>query len=150
MPKNKVNQDLVAMWTCQKCGEELEDSFDACWSCGTPKGSKEPKQAAQDFLTQAKAKDTQDEVPSTHRFKTLSAYARLISGMGWLVVGVGLFTIIFSIIEADLGIMGIVSGGVAIVAGIVLVASGQLVSCIVAIQRDITTIIGLMHEKSRT
>ena len=70
--------------------------------------------------------------------------------MGWLVVGVGLFTIIFSIIEADLGIMGMVSGGVAIIAGIVLVASGQLVSCIVAIQRDTTTIIGLMQKKSGT
>jgi hypothetical protein len=23
------------MWQCVKCGEKLEDSFDACWSCGT-------------------------------------------------------------------------------------------------------------------
>lgn len=23
------------MWTCGKCGETVEDSFNACWSCGT-------------------------------------------------------------------------------------------------------------------
>jgi hypothetical protein len=23
------------MWTCSHCSEELEDSFDACWNCGT-------------------------------------------------------------------------------------------------------------------
>jgi hypothetical protein len=23
------------MWQCRKCGENIEDSFDACWSCGT-------------------------------------------------------------------------------------------------------------------
>jgi hypothetical protein len=25
------------MWTCSKCGEEVEDDFDVCWSCGTTK-----------------------------------------------------------------------------------------------------------------
>ena len=26
------------MWICQKCGETIEDQFDACWKCNTPKG----------------------------------------------------------------------------------------------------------------
>jgi hypothetical protein len=25
------------MWTCQKCGEKVEDQFDSCWNCSTPK-----------------------------------------------------------------------------------------------------------------
>jgi hypothetical protein len=25
------------MWRCQKCGEDIEDSFDVCWNCGTSK-----------------------------------------------------------------------------------------------------------------
>lgn len=24
------------MWTCQKCGEEIEDQFDSCWKCAGP------------------------------------------------------------------------------------------------------------------
>lgn len=32
------------MWHCQKCGEELEDSFDTCWNCGTSKdGAEDPE-----------------------------------------------------------------------------------------------------------
>jgi len=23
------------MWTCQKCGEDIDDATDACWNCGT-------------------------------------------------------------------------------------------------------------------
>ena len=23
------------MWTCSKCGERLEDSFESCWKCST-------------------------------------------------------------------------------------------------------------------
>ena len=25
------------MWTCLKCGEKIEDRFDSCWRCSTPK-----------------------------------------------------------------------------------------------------------------
>ncbi len=24
------------MWTCPKCGEQLEDQFDSCWKCALP------------------------------------------------------------------------------------------------------------------
>jgi hypothetical protein len=24
------------MWTCPKCGEQIEDQFDSCWRCATP------------------------------------------------------------------------------------------------------------------
>ena len=27
------------MWTCAKCGEQSEDTFDSCWKCSTPKGA---------------------------------------------------------------------------------------------------------------
>jgi hypothetical protein len=26
------------MWTCEKCGEKLEDQFGSCWRCSTAKG----------------------------------------------------------------------------------------------------------------
>jgi hypothetical protein len=33
------------MWTCPKCGEKIEDQFDSCWHCETPRpvaGSETP------------------------------------------------------------------------------------------------------------
>jgi hypothetical protein len=29
------------MWTCAKCGEQLEDTFEECWKCGTFKDGTE-------------------------------------------------------------------------------------------------------------
>ncbi len=35
------------MWTCAKCGERIEDTFDACWKCGTSRvGVDDPGVAA--------------------------------------------------------------------------------------------------------
>jgi hypothetical protein len=31
------------MWTCQKCGEKIEDQFDSCWHCGTPRPGDQPE-----------------------------------------------------------------------------------------------------------
>jgi hypothetical protein len=31
------------MWTCLKCGEDVETGFEVCWSCGTSKdGTEDP------------------------------------------------------------------------------------------------------------
>jgi hypothetical protein len=30
------------MWTCTKCAESCEDSFDACWKCGTSREGTAP------------------------------------------------------------------------------------------------------------
>ena len=29
------------MWTCTKCGERIEDQFDSCWRCSSPRGAAE-------------------------------------------------------------------------------------------------------------
>lgn len=35
------------MWTCTKCGERIEESFDACWKCSTPRDDASPEPAGQ-------------------------------------------------------------------------------------------------------
>jgi hypothetical protein len=43
------------MWTCTKCGEQIEDDFEVCWACGTSiDGVEDP-----DFLSH----DTQAAAP---------------------------------------------------------------------------------------
>jgi hypothetical protein len=34
------------MWTCAKCGEQVDDQFDTCWKCSTPKSVQPPVPAA--------------------------------------------------------------------------------------------------------
>ena len=31
------------MWTCKQCGEQINDQFDSCWKCATPKDSPPPE-----------------------------------------------------------------------------------------------------------
>ncbi len=39
------------MWTCPKCGSQVEPSFDVCWSCGTtPEGVEDPSFATADDI----------------------------------------------------------------------------------------------------
>ena len=33
MQNSDVRRVDNTMWTCDKCGEEIEDQFDACWRC---------------------------------------------------------------------------------------------------------------------
>lgn len=35
--------EAQASWRCQKCGEESEALFSACWSCGTERGEESPQ-----------------------------------------------------------------------------------------------------------
>jgi predicted nucleic-acid-binding Zn-ribbon protein len=30
------------MWTCSKCGEQIDDQFDSCWKCATVPGGLSP------------------------------------------------------------------------------------------------------------
>ena len=39
------------MWTCPKCGEAIEDQFDACWKCAGPA---EPGAPSEGWSLQAK------------------------------------------------------------------------------------------------
>lgn len=46
------------MWTCPKCGERLDDGFDACWNCGTtPGGESDPGFEPEDVPVGATGRD---------------------------------------------------------------------------------------------
>ena len=35
--------EVSPSWRCTKCGEESEELFSACWSCGTERASQSPR-----------------------------------------------------------------------------------------------------------
>jgi hypothetical protein len=71
------------------------------------------------------------------QFKALLGYGKFMSGLGWIVVIVGIIGIFYGLINWDftgLGIAGIAL--IVIICGMALVASGQLFSCFVAIEKN--------------
>ena len=48
------------MWTCQNCGEHIEDTFDACWNCGTSiDGTLDPDFCTEPEITEVTAIETE-------------------------------------------------------------------------------------------
>lgn len=152
------------MWTCNNCDEELDDAFDACWKCGTVKGEARPdavgagnpevqskgqsSEGSQGALTTLNAPVGAASDSAEQQFLTLSGYAKVFSGIGWFVVAVGVIVTLFGLSQEDSVLLALMGGGAVIVSGVVIVASGQLISCIVAIQRDTSKIAQMLHDRS--
>lgn len=74
-------------WTCSGCGEAIEASFDACWSCGTDRAGKPPDREAWDAATAGHIVDA-DPVPpllpmtTTPRFEgsAIAEYKGIVTG----------------------------------------------------------------------
>jgi hypothetical protein len=56
------------MWNCQKCNEEIEDTFDVCWNCGTSKEGIIPEDI--DEFKKIKKEIAKELAPTNFKFKT--------------------------------------------------------------------------------
>jgi len=95
---------------------------------------KTPKKQVED--KNKEIKQSEKEPQEVYKFKVLLAYGNIFSGIGWLVVIIGICIILFSFIEGKdlLPMIGV--GLIVIIFGFFLVASGQVVSCFVEIERN--------------
>jgi hypothetical protein len=90
------------MWQCLKCREELEDSFDVCWSCGTSKDGVEdpdfhkeddiPPEQVTEAIVQAAAPKEEPEknpimCPRCHRELDFVGTKAFHEGIRWGVLG---------------------------------------------------------------
>lgn len=113
-------------------------------------GSRTPANRAQTPRAETDAEDgyTPDSGQlSEPRFNTLLSISKLISGVGWVIVGLAAVAGIVGIVaamslppppeEAVMALAGGLGGGLWFaVMGLLTVASGQVVSCFVAIERN--------------
>lgn len=60
------------MWTCSKCGEKHEDSFDSCWKCAPQPDEPEPSAPFKPVFSQTGGLRL-DWINTTAPFATLSA-----------------------------------------------------------------------------
>lgn len=95
------------MWKCQKCGEEIENTFDSCWNCGTGRDGAPPKKFSE--FDEVKREDALQAVRRERihpgdvtavvmsRYRDAYLVAKVTAGVGQIVklIGVGLAVIIF-------------------------------------------------------
>ena len=84
---DQTENNKKGVWRCKKCKEEVEDSFDICWSCGANKEVVIDKESKFEF------KELKKEVGNTNSTGggniTLFAiiFAALGFGLGYLMYG---------------------------------------------------------------
>lgn len=83
-----------------------------------------------------------------NRFKTVLRYGKFFSGLGWVLVILGIVAIIGGLASDSEAGMAIAAGAfILIISGIGMLVSGQLISCIVAIENNTRAIYALLRQK---
>ncbi|MDR3457114.1 MAG: hypothetical protein P4N60_06680 [Verrucomicrobiae bacterium] len=68
------------MWKCKKCGEQLEDSFDRCWQCGTSAGG--TTTSLSDMIQpEPEQRSASNPLPSHPKGVVLSHWYSLVPGL---------------------------------------------------------------------
>ncbi len=92
--------------------------------------------------------DIDRELKEIYHFKTLLGYGKLISGVGWVIVIIGILSIIGGLASLDEFGIAIVGGALfLIISGIGMVISGQVISCFVSIEKNTRATYELLKEK---
>lgn len=111
------------MWKCKKCGERIEDNFEACWKCGTGKDGAPPldqkvfeqQRESQAFLEKQEIFEEQERESEVleeqeitietkakgkkTRYPALQTIAGMFRILAWFVVILGVIGIIFGFIS---------------------------------------------------
>jgi hypothetical protein len=87
------------MWKCKKCGEEIEDSFDSCWQCGTlddgtspriPAKSEKPADSPELGSRRERSPSPATTSSAMKRYSDAYLVARTIAGVGQLIKNIAL------------------------------------------------------------
>lgn len=80
------------------------------------------------------------------KFKTLLAYGKTISVLGWLMVVIGIILAFAVFIEQNIWLVP--SAIIVVIMGIAIVAYGQLISCFIAIENNTRATYEMMHKQA--
>lgn len=141
----------AAIADCPNCDTPIGDQHPYTWcsKCGQPLPS--------DILSKLPVSPEQREsaasralAPLGSPFAALSAYADTVAAIGWIVIAIGSIAFIYGIFGVSGNLLvRLVTAAPSLIVGILglgLVASGQLMKCFVAIQRDTAFIAQSMRD----
>jgi len=88
------------MWKCKKCGEQNEDSFDSCWSCGVTQDGAAPANAKEFQSMKEEAAKSNTTTDYTSTYGTSRMIATFVSFVGWVVVGISLLILLVALAKS--------------------------------------------------
>ncbi len=141
------------MWKCKKCGEENEDTFDSCWSCGV--GHDGTRVAdTKDFtaLKEDVAQSDYSKSDYTTTYGTARLIAQFVSSVGWIVVAISLLILLVSLAKSidshdNFALMGLLPSFSGAVSGLLLVMVGQMTRATVDTADNTGHILAIMKKR---
>jgi len=126
------------MWKCPKCGELIEDSFDACWNCGIGKDGSQTSNP-KEFLKIKKEnkRKKQGEHLRYSILKTISGIYRILALIVAILSVIGFIFSLFHLRDPFLGIpllIGSLIGGA--ISVISLWAISEVIEIFIDIERN--------------
>jgi hypothetical protein len=68
-----------SIWNCKKCDEEISNSFDNCWSCGSDRSGKEiPSESFKQEREKKKKKTREEKLILTKKYNILKTYQDIL------------------------------------------------------------------------
>ena len=121
------------MWVCETCGADNEDIFDVCLECKNPtKQTNAGKNSTDEEISYISSLDATELANQNEKFsstyKTARLIAKIVSFIGWVVVGIALLHALYKLTQSHHGLeyLGLMAAIAEFITGIILVALGQL------------------------
>ncbi len=154
------------MWTCVKCTESNEDTFEDCWQCGAKPDGTPPEQPEDYVAGKAEVNEYAPDKSETNKYafgmdqvrtvvdqtrttsysssyETARALAKLTAFFGWLGVVVGAIGFFVSLPAPD-PISFLISIGL-VSLGLISVAAGQVMRAVVDTSDNTGQILALLQ-----
>jgi hypothetical protein len=138
------------MWKCKKCGEENEDSFDSCWSCGVNQDGTGSARDGRCGVRQEESESVKNDFKSskenvaksssfidyTSTYDTTRMIASFVSFIGWVIAVISVMIVLVSLEQifkenSGIGLMGLFPSLAGFASGLFLVMSGQVTRALV-------------------
>lgn len=125
------------MWTCKKCNEENEDSFEICWNCGHDSGIKQTDKQFSENITQEK-KDDQTDKPliKKPKYPALIILSNISKIFAWIAL---IISIILSIIQI-VTVLTIINVIITLISGIAIfimfLGASELIKLFIDIEKN--------------
>ncbi len=132
------------MWTCKKCKEENEDSFEICWNCGQDSGIiQNEKKPSKKVILKQKMDDTEKSLEMKQKYPALAIISSVGKFFAWIILIVSIILSIIQIAKTPNIYSISLTLLVGIVCFVIIIALSELIVLFIDIEKNT----GNLHRK---
>lgn len=145
--KIKSNVRLNPKDFIEKCNGKLFEKVEKIDDSLREEDKEEDEEKDKEFIDES-ISEKDGDIVEEYEFKTLLAYGKFMSGLGWILVTLGIVAFIGGLLSGvDEGFLIAGVGVIIFIIGILVVVFGQLISCFVTIEKNTRITYEILKDK---